>query len=250
MKISTQDRRRVFKAHEDGMDWRKVAKTLGIKPNTAYKWISRGQEEPKKKGGSTTKKTQEMMDAIENVLERENCSATLKELQEFLATQFQVQVSKSTIKNWLDLELYTVKDVRTVVNRMNDPVNKQKRHEYMEKFFRARSAGRTLVWIDETNYNLYCKRKEGCSKIGTRASVILPASKGANLHCIGANPESNRSFQHSSGKLQVGRLPSVVPRTDRKMHSRGDLRSDLHHRQCACSLPSGKSNRRVSRQRH
>ena len=33
--------------------------------------------------------------------------------------------------------------------------------EYMEKLFYARYEGRTLVWIDGTNYNLYCRRKEG-----------------------------------------------------------------------------------------
>ena len=29
-------------------------------------------------------------------------------------------------------------------------------------------------------------RREGRSKVGTRTSVLLPASKGVNLHCIGA----------------------------------------------------------------
>ena len=43
-----------------------------------------------------------------------------------------------------------------------------------------------MVWIDETNYNLYCRRKEGRSKIGRRSAVIMPSSKGVILHCIGA----------------------------------------------------------------
>ena len=90
------------------------------------------------------------------------------------------------MKNWLDGMLYTVKDVRSVVVNINLPINKEKRADYVSKLFDARSSGRTIVWVDETNFNLYCKRREGRSKVGTRASVLLPASKGANLHCIGA----------------------------------------------------------------
>ena len=69
---------------------------------------------------------------------------------------------------------------------MNKDVNKAKRVEYMNQFFQNRAEGRSIVWVDETNFNLYCKRSKGRSRIGTRASVVIPASKGANLHCIGA----------------------------------------------------------------
>ena len=93
---------------------------------------------------------------------------------------------KNTVKKWLDNELFTLKNVRNEIDRMNFPENKRKRATYMEQLFNCRAEGRTPIWIDETNFNLYCKRRAGRSKIGTRASVLLPASKGANLHCIGA----------------------------------------------------------------
>ena len=42
-----------------------------------------------------------------------------------------------------------------------------------------------MIWTDETNFNLYCKRRDWRSKTGTMgAFVIIPASKGENLHCI------------------------------------------------------------------
>ena len=47
-----------------------------------------------------------------------------------------------------------------------------------------------MIWIDETNFNLFCRRNEGRSKIGSRAAVVLPSCKGANLHCIGAITDS------------------------------------------------------------
>ena len=125
------------------------------------------------------------MEALERAIER-NPSTTLKDLRGLVLSEFQVSVAVTTIKNWLDLELYTVKDVRTLVDRINHPETKKKRAEYMQKFFQARSSGRTMIWADETNFNLYTKRREGRSKIGTRASVVVPTCKGSNLHCIGA----------------------------------------------------------------
>ena len=55
-----------------------------------------------------------------------------------------------------------------------------------EKLLASRSNVRTLVQMDETNFNLYCRRGEGSSKICARATVVLPASQSANLHCIAA----------------------------------------------------------------
>ena len=96
-----------------------------------------------------------------------------------------------SVKNWLDGEFISVKNVRPSVVNMNNEVNKVKRAEYMDSLFQARSSGRTLIWTDETIFILYCKRREGISKIGTRASVIIPASKGANLHCTAAITSSD-----------------------------------------------------------
>ncbi len=42
------------------------------------------------------------------------------------------------------------------------------------------------MWIDETNFNLFIRRKAGWSKVGQRAAVTLPASRGPNIHLIGA----------------------------------------------------------------
>ena len=111
-------------------------------------------------------------------------------MQENIRCSFNFTVGINTVKNWLDGELFSLKNVRPTVDNMNREENRVKRAEYMEKLFDARSEGRTLVWIDETNYNLYLRRKEGRSKIGCRSAVILPASKGANLHCIGAMTSS------------------------------------------------------------
>ena len=40
--------------------------------------------------------------------------------------------------------------------------------------------------MDETNFNLFCRRNRGCAKNGQRAIQVLPASSGHNVHLIGA----------------------------------------------------------------
>ena len=184
-KISLTDRKRIFEAYEEEKDWRAMAKALGVNERTAYEWIRRGQKSPKAKGGSVTKKTDAIDDALDEWIS-ENPSITLANLVDLIITNFNITVSINTVKNWLDGKAYSVKDVRTVIHNMNLPVNKEKRATYLSRLFYARSTGRTIMWVDEINFNLYCKRKEGRSKIGTRASIILPASNEANLHCIGA----------------------------------------------------------------
>lgn len=42
-------------------------------------------------------------------------------------------------------------------------------------------AGDFIVYYDEVNFNVYCKRSQGRAKIGKRATVVLPPSRGANL---------------------------------------------------------------------
>ena len=82
--------------------------------------------------------------------------------------------------------MITLKKVRNSTNNLNNEENKPKRATYINQLFENRAEGKNLIWVDETNYNLYCRRSQGRSKIGSRASVLVPVSKGSNLHCIGA----------------------------------------------------------------
>ena len=101
-----------------------------------------------------------------------------------------LNICVNTVKNWLDGELISLKNVRCHPGTMNGNNNKRLRSIYVENIMRDRANERNLVWVDETNFNLYCRRKERRSKSGCRATVIQTASKGANLHCIGAMTSS------------------------------------------------------------
>ena len=68
---------------------------------------------------------------------------------------------------------------------MNSDINKQKRKEYVEKYNGLLSQGKEFLFIDETNFNLFCRRHIVRSRVGSRALVTLSASRGPNVHVIG-----------------------------------------------------------------
>ncbi|ETV81653.1 hypothetical protein H257_05280 [Aphanomyces astaci] len=62
---------------------------------------------------------------------------------------------------------------------------REKRQEFARAVLQHQESADYMVYYDETNYILYCKRSLGRSKKGERAVVTLPPSKGPNLqiHC-------------------------------------------------------------------
>ena len=108
--------------------------------------------------------------------------------------------------------------------------NGVKRAEYMEKLFGAWSEGRTLVWIDETNYNLYCRKKECRSKIGSRAEVIMTASKGPNFHCVGAMTTSQLVHTSRYGSFKVQDFKEWIRELNEQCNSQGiNHEADPHY---------------------
>lgn len=179
-------RRKILEVHENGGDWKSVCEVYEVNERTAYDWIRQNQREPRPKGGcKTSRKSPELINALLKWIEND-CQITLKQCRELLLQEFQINVCVNTVKNWLDCELISVKAVRPAVQNVNSQENKEKRSQYVSSLMNARSKNRTIIWIDETNFNLFCRRKQGRSKIGCRSTVITPNSKGSNLHCIAA----------------------------------------------------------------
>lgn len=44
--------------------------------------------------------------------------------------------------------------------------------------------GKQIVWLDDTNFDLFCRRKRERARAGNRAVHKLPASKGPNVNLI------------------------------------------------------------------
>ncbi|KAG2896622.1 hypothetical protein PC129_g4051 [Phytophthora cactorum] len=85
------------------------------------------------------------------------------------------------MKDMIRFDFGTLKQVRVEPLTCNNEVNKEKRKQFAKELRRHMSAGDFIVYYDETNFNVYCKRTQGRAKKGKRATVVLSPSKGPNL---------------------------------------------------------------------
>ncbi|RHY26050.1 hypothetical protein DYB32_007906 [Aphanomyces invadans] len=92
-----------------------------------------------------------------------------------------VAVSTSTIARKLDGMLYTIKNTRIEPAACNNDFSKAKRKAFVDNILQHIADGNYIVYFDETNYNLYCKRSKGHAKRGQRAIEKMPTSKGPNI---------------------------------------------------------------------
>lgn len=182
-RIPLADRERIVRVANDGGDWRQLAQQLGVKYKTAYTWINADAEQPKRKGGSRKKLLDEQIDNIVAMIEMDP-SLTLKQLAERTEHELGVRVCKSSIHNYLEGRLITLKKVHVIPATMNTDANKQLRREYVTRVSQYMRDGKTIVWMDETNINLFCRRSQARAHRNQRAVVALPASKGPNIHVV------------------------------------------------------------------
>lgn len=185
-KYSPQDRERIILCADSGGDWIDLAASLNITYKSAYNWLQSGNINAGARGGVKPKILDiEKIGIIMAWIEAE-CDLTLKTIQTRLLTQFQVTVSTTTIGNTLQNELYTMKNIHKMPINMNSVENKLKRKVFVTALLQFIRDGKQCVWMDETNFNLYCRRSKGRAKKGKRAVQTLPVSKGPNIHLIGA----------------------------------------------------------------
>lgn len=161
-----------------------MATANGIKLSTAYAWVRSGQQEAKQRGGRRHHKVQQHH--IETMLTwlSENPLLSLKEIKDRLRMEHNISLCSTTIHNHLDGQFFTCKKIRTEPFTMNSEVNKAKRAEYVEQLMAFIGEGKTIVYIDETNCNLFLRRNVGRSRKGTRCCVKAATSKGKNIHII------------------------------------------------------------------
>ena len=98
--------------------------------------------------------------------------------------EFGVHVSPSTIHNYLQRKLITLKKAHAIPATMNTDANKELRRQYVQRVSQYMRDGKTIIWMDETNLNLFCRRSQRIARVGERAVMALPTSKGPNIHVI------------------------------------------------------------------
>ncbi|ETV94685.1 hypothetical protein H310_11665 [Aphanomyces invadans] len=139
---TADEKQRVLDAHLRGDDWSLIAQHNGMSYATAWRVVNSGRTMLLPRGGVRTGQ-KKVTAEIRDALEN--------------------------------------KQVRIETATCNNDVNKQKRREFALKLKQHQINGDFIVYYDETNFNLYCKRSFRRAKKGKRATVVLPPSKGPNL---------------------------------------------------------------------
>jgi transposase len=120
-----QDRERIVA--NKGEDWVALAVALGVKYKTAFQWVHSGRDFMLHKGGIKPKiLTDEQIDVMISWVEEE-CSVTLKQLQQKILQIFRNMVSVTTVGNYLEGGVFNIKQTHCEPAAMNIEENKRKR---------------------------------------------------------------------------------------------------------------------------
>lgn len=186
-KYSKETRERVIRAAVNGRDWCSVAEAHDVPYKTAYNWVkNRDNEPPRPRGGGTRSKLSPVQVNIILTWLESNPQLTLAAIRDRVELVMNIHVSQQTISNRLDGQLFTTKLIHHEPLGVNTAANKDLRMAYVARLLQLAAANKTIIFIDETNFNLFCRRSCGWSPRGQRSIVQLPNSKGPNLHIIGA----------------------------------------------------------------
>ena len=82
---------------------------------------------------------------------------------------------------------------------MNNVVNREKRMLYVNRLLAFQGNGKKIIYMNETNVNLFLCRKLGRRQKGTRCSVKSPTSRGKNIHIIGAISQTGLLYGREGG---------------------------------------------------
>lgn len=161
---------------------------------TAYGWLRKGSATITPRGGSRRRKVEARHVNKMLLWLSENPLLTLTEIKRKLVQEEQLNVSLNTIHKKLDGQCFTLKKVISEPVAMNSISNKDKRATYVQSVMSAIGQGKRIIYIDESNCNLFLRRSEGRSKRGTRCSVKVATSRGSNVHIIGAISQTGLVF--------------------------------------------------------
>ena len=185
-RIPEEARNRVLREVNEGGDWKAVAAAYDIKYKTAHHWIRMEGAPTEREGWQSPKKVDRRERQHHPRVARGESTVDTKTMSERLRNELDIRVTQQTIAKHLDGRLITCKKVHVMPQGVNEDDNKRKRRVYVENLLRHVGEQKFVIFINETNFNLFCRRSNGRAARGRRAVVNLPNSKGPNLHIIGA----------------------------------------------------------------
>ncbi|KAJ0399226.1 hypothetical protein ATCC90586_007593 [Pythium insidiosum] len=196
MKHTPAERQRVLEAFDSGGPWKQVAAANGFKRTAMYDLINSRAIEDKPRGGyreCRVKVTLPMLTSLEAYIE-DDCTVTLEAMREKLSEEYGVQVSTSTISRYTIGMLYTMKEMRREMAPMNSIEKRQERREFVVALNAHRADGSMIVYLDETNYNVYLSRGRG-AKMLFSCLTMLDVMSEPKISCMSDFWKTNPSLQ-------------------------------------------------------
>ena len=191
-KISNEKRQSLIRlVTNEGKFINDAANILGINVNSARTIMKRfkntGNIDKKRKGGKECSLlTNSLLIEIEQLIS-ENPEFTLNQLKQKIIAQREegFQISISTINRGLENLGITMKLSHRELDRVNEIEKIQQRKEY-SLWFNNRFGGdfSSVVFVDETSFNLHLRRKFLWSLPGTRLNIRVPTAMGRSVSMI------------------------------------------------------------------
>lgn len=180
---SAEDRRRIVECARRGDDLKTVSQHLNIKIKTCRAIAATDREVAGKPGSSKSKFTPEFVTQLCKYVDDNPCS-TLTQIKEHMdRNNPTIAVSTSSINRLLDGHHYSMKKVTIQPTERNTEQTKQKRVAYAG-WLKDSGCTTLRLYIDETNYNIWCSRSRGRSRVAKKCVRSLPSSRGPNLNIM------------------------------------------------------------------
>lgn len=140
---------------------------------------------PKKKRGRKSPLTEEILIFILSRLE-ENSQLTLRDMVKMCEETFQIQTSEDAISHALEKMQITWKNVLPIPSNWNTPQIIDARTKFCGSTLpQIEMQGRSMIYIDESGFNMHVKKSKGRALKGEPARLTL-VPKGKRITLIGA----------------------------------------------------------------
>lgn len=199
-RISARDKECIIASYERYEDYQEVARTLGIKPGTAYAIVRRFRDTgvvARRRGGPhNIKVDEEMTQAVVQIVQ-EHVEYTLSQVNEELRLRLpnKPRICDNSIANMLNGQLITLKLTRDVPTQRNSHPVKEARQAHAT--WLLQNAVTERVYLDESGFHLWTKRSYGRSMRGQRAPRIVNARQSRHMSVIFAVSNQNGLLRHS-----------------------------------------------------
>lgn len=204
VRVPNDIRQRIITSHQRGESVRNIATWMEV-PQANVRAIIRkfettGRTERLPMGGNNPRKlTRESKDFLVMIVEA-NPFLTLDQINAEFRNQTNINVCRSTIANALDGELITLKIATkdADVNELrNTPENIETRAQFANWFINL-PPETVIVYVDESGYNIHCRRTQGRALIGRRVRRVVHAQRGQALNVIlGISPITGLVYYES-----------------------------------------------------